>query len=149
MGAHEGRSIVTQQFLAGVRSIVEPLLSRLGFDLLEYDDSVGRGDAAASVVYFQSDDCKIQVYDSPRSGSINCMIATLDASNTFGPSDEKGEWQYLPRFAVLAGVPLDQIESDGLPEFPTLSQWLESICRRIERYYPVAHEGVLKMAGPE
>jgi hypothetical protein len=78
------------------------------------------------------------------------MIAPLDAPNTFGPYDRSGKWQYLPRFAIRQGVPLDEIMKDNLAvDFPTTTQLLESVRRRIEKYFPVAHDGVLEMEGPE
>jgi hypothetical protein len=39
---------------------------------------------------------------------------------------------------------------DKLPvDFPTTTQFLESVRRRIEKYYPVAHAGVIATEGPE
>lgn len=140
---------MTEDFLAGVKSIVEPLLNELGFQLAEYDGDVDEGGRKGSVVFFRSSDCKIQIYDSPRDGSINCMIAPLDAINVFGPRDQSGKWQYLPRFAIRLGVPLEEIRENNLPDFPTTTQFLESVRRRIEKYYPVAHDGILEMGGPE
>lgn len=139
-----------QEFLAGVRSIVEPLLNELGFELDEYRDDVDEGGRKGCVVFFRSSDCKIQIYDSERDGSINCMIGTLDAINVFGPHDHSGKWQYLPRFALRQGVPPEEIMKDRLSvDFPTTDQFLESVRRRIEKYYPVAHYGILEMGGPE
>lgn len=151
---------MTNEFIVGVRSIVEPLLNELGFQLDHYDGDVyegsdPRGGRAAggprgSVVFFSSSDCKIQIYDSARDGAINCMIAPLDATNVFGPYDESGKWQYLPRFAIRQGVPLKEIMKDKLPvDFPTTTQFLVSVRQRIEKYFPVAHDGVLEMGGPE
>lgn len=148
---------MTQEFLAGVRSIVEPLLNELGFQRDEYDDNVDEGDPDAhkggrrgAVVFFRSDDSKMQIYDSTRDGSINCMIAPLDAPNIFGPYDRSGKWQYLPRFAIRQGIPLEEIMKDNLAvAFPTMNQLLESVRNRIEKYFPIAHDGVLEMSGPE
>lgn len=150
---------MTQEFLAGVRFIVEPLLNELGFQLDEYDGDVyeglapdgGRagGGPRGSVAFFRSKDCRIQVYDSAREGSINCMIAPLDAPNVFGPYDRSGKWQYLPRFAIRQGILLEEITDDELPDFPTTTQFLESVRQRIEEYFPIAHDGVLEMGGPE
>lgn len=137
---------MTQEFLAEVRSIVEPLLAELGFQLDGYDDSPDEGGRPQHIVYYRSNDCKIQVYQSSREGSTNCMIAPLDAPNGFGLRTEK--WQYLPRYAIWQGVPLEEIVKDKLPvDFPTSSQFLESVRDRIEKYYPVAHAGVLEMYG--
>jgi hypothetical protein len=141
---------MTQEFLTGVQSIVEPLLAELGFRVDEYVDDVDEGGTKAAVVFYCSDDCKIQVYDSARGGEINCMIAPLDAANTFGPYDHSKKWQYLPRFAIREGVPVEEIMKDKLPvDFPTIDQFLESVRNRIEKYYPIAHAGVLEMSGPE
>ena len=140
---------MTGDFLAEVRLIVEPLLIELGFHL-EGFDSVDEGGRTGFVVFFSSEDCKIQVFDSARGGEINCMIAPLDAQNVPGLYDRSGEWQYLPRFAIRRGVPLAEIMKDQAPvEFPTSAQFLESVRRRIEKYFPVAHAGILEMNGPE
>lgn len=139
---------MTQEFLAGVQSFVEPLLIQLGFSLDEVDDDVDEGGRTGSVVFYRANDCKIQVYDSAREHSINCMIAPLDAPNVFGPYDKSKKWQYLPRYALWQGVPPEEIMKDKLPiDFPTTSQFLESVRRRIEKYYPVAHAGVLERYG--
>jgi hypothetical protein len=130
---------MTREFFAGVQSIVEPLLAELGFRLEECDDDVDGGRSGDCVVYFRSNDCKIQLYDSPQAGEINCMIAPLNASNTFGPYDRSGEWQYLIRFAIRQGVPLEDIMIDKLTvDFPTTDQLLKSVRDRIEKYFPVA-----------
>jgi hypothetical protein len=100
-------------------------------------------------VFFRSKDCKIQVYDAPREGEINCMIAPLDAANVLGLYDQSGKWQYLPRFAIRQGIPLEEIRETNLPKFPTTNQFLESVRGRIEKYFPIAHDGVLEMNGPE
>src|SRR5689334_3958491 len=130
---------MTQEFLVEVQSIVEPLLNELGFQLDAYDGDVDEGGPKSSVVYFRSKDCKIQIYDSPREGSINCMIAPLDAPNVFGPSDRSGKWQYIVMFAIKQGVSREEIIKDKLPaDFPTTTQRLEWVRGRIEKYYPFA-----------
>lgn len=150
MGAYPGGAEMTQEFLVGVRSIVEPLLTDLGFQLDEFDDDVDEWGRKGSVVFFRSKDCRIQIYDSTRDGSINCMIAALDAPKVFGPHDQSGKWQYLPRFAIRQGVPLEEIRKDNLNvDFPTTSQLLESVRERIQKYFSIAHEGILEMGGSE
>ncbi|OBI20879.1 hypothetical protein A5712_17350 [Mycobacterium sp. E2327] len=139
---------MTQEFLAGVRAIVEPLLIQLGFQLEEFSD-IDHCGRKASVAFFRSKDCKIQVYDAPREGEINCMIAPLDAANVLGLYDPSGKWQYLPTFAIRQGVPPEDIRDADLPEFPTTTEFLESVRRRIEKYFPIAHDGILEMSGPE
>lgn len=139
---------MSEEFLAGVRSIVEPLLIQLGFQLDEFSD-VDKSGRKASVVFFRSKDCKIQVYDAPREGEINCMIAPLDAANVLGLYDHSGKWQYLPMFAIRQGVALEEIRETNLPDFPTTNQFLVSVRGRIEKYFPIARDGVLAMGGPE
>lgn len=138
----------TQKFLAAVRSIVEPLLIQLGFQLDEFGDAVYY-DRKAYVVFFRSMDCKIQVYNAPREGSINCMIAPLDAANVFGLYDRSGKWQYLPMFAIRQGVPPEDTRDAGSPKFPTTAQSLESVRRRIEKFFPIAHDGILEATNDE
>ena len=79
------------------------------------------------------------------------MIAPTDAPNTFGLYDRSKKWQYLPRFAIRQGVPVEEIMKDKSPvEFPTtLYQLLESVRSRIQKYYPIAHAGVLEMSGSD
>jgi hypothetical protein len=141
---------MTQEFLTQVQAIVEPLLHELGFLLDEYDDDVDEGGPTGSVAYYRSKDCKIQIYNSVRGASINCMIAPIDAPNVFGPYDRSWKWQYVVRFALRQGVPSEEIMKDKLPaDFPTTTQRLEWVRGRIEKYFPIAHAGVLEMDGPE
>jgi hypothetical protein len=141
---------MTQEFLAGVQSIVEPLLIQLGFQPDGYDDNVDEGGRNASVVFFRSKDCKIQVYDSARGGEINCMIAPLDSPNVLGLYDRSAKWQYLPMFAIRRGVPVEEVLKDKSPiDFPTTDQLLESVRNRIEKYFPVAHAAILEMEESE
>lgn len=136
---------MTEEFLAGVRSIVEPLLNELGFQLDEYDDDVVEGGANSSVVYYSSADCKIQIYESPRAASINCMIAPLDAPNVFGPSDRSGKWQYIVMLAIRQGIPRDEIRKDQLKvDFPTTTQRLEWVRGSIEKYFSIARDSILR-----
>lgn len=141
---------MTQEFLVEVQSVVEPLLIKLGFQLDEYVDDVPEGGPKSSVVYYRSKDCKLQIYRSSREASINCMIAPLNAPNVFGPADTSGKWQYIVMFALKHGIPREEISKDKLPaDFPTTGQRLEWLKGRIEKYYPVAHDGILEMRGPE
>lgn len=135
---------MTQEFLIEVRSIVEPLLTRLGFQLDAFVDDVDEGGRLGSAVFYSTKDCKLQVYRSTRAGSVNCMIAPLGAPFVFGPYDQSKKWQDLPRFAIRQGIPVGAIMEDKLPvDFPTNSQQLEWVRGRVEKYFPVAHAGVL------
>ena len=137
---------MTQEFLTEVRSIVEPSLAEFGFEFEAFIDDVDEGGRLGSAAFYGSKDCKIQVYRSTRAGSVNCMIAPIGAPFLFGPYDHSGKWQYLPRFAIRQGTPLEEIVKDKLPvDFPTNSQQLEWVRGRIEKYFPIAHAGVLEM----
>jgi len=81
--------------VAEVRSIVEPLLIDLGFELDGVED-FDEGGIPGTVVYYRSSDCKIQIYNSSRQGSINCMIAPLSADNEFCHRDPSSECSSSP-----------------------------------------------------
>jgi|GEM_PF-2520745 len=140
---------MTQEFLMAVRSIVEPLLTELGFQLDEYMGDIGASDKKGSAVFFRSEDCKIQVYDSRRNGDINCMMAPLAATNIFGPYDRSGAWENIAMLTVGAGIPREELMKDKLPsDFPTTNERLEWVRGRIYKYYSIAHERILKIADP-
>jgi hypothetical protein len=82
---------VASEFSAEVQTIVGPLLERLGFALAEIDDNPDEGGRRQHVVYYRSNDCKIQIYESSREGAVNCMIAPADVLNEFGLRAKK--WQ--------------------------------------------------------
>jgi hypothetical protein len=141
---------MASNFSADVRGIVEPVLVGLGFALDAIDDRPDEGGRPQHIVFYRSTDCKVQIYDSARDGSINCMIATLDAENEFGPRDQSGKWQYPLRFVIRQGVPLEEIRKENLTiDFPTTSQRLEWVRGCIEKYFSIAHKGILEMDGPE
>ena len=138
---------MTQEFLGGVRSIVEPLLNQLGFQLEESRDVVEQG-RKASVVFFRSNDCKIQVYDAPREGEINAMIGPLDAPNEHGLYDQSRKWHYFIDFADQPKPCLEELVQklrDERGNFETMSKWLEWIKReRIVRYFDSAHAAIVE-----
>ncbi|MCV7079122.1 hypothetical protein [Mycobacterium szulgai] len=137
---------MTKEFLAEVGLIVEPLLNELGFQMDGHDDNVDEDGPTGAAVYFRSKDCKIQIYDSRRDASVNCMIAPLDAPNVFGPYDRSRTWQYLVMLAIKQGVPREEVIEDKLPSnFPTIRQRLEWVRGRIKRYFPAARSGILEM----
>lgn len=136
---------MTEGFLQHVQLIVGPVLAELGFELAGFDDSVDEGGILGSVAFYRSADRKLQIYNSKRSGEINCMIALLAAHDVYGLFDRTGEWQYLTRFADRAELAA-LIKSEGTG-FPTEEESLTRIRTRIERYYPVAHAGIRQMFG--
>ena len=135
------------KFSDDTQSIVGPVLAELGFTLDEIDDSPDeeRG-GSRHIVYYRSNDCKIQVYESSREGEINCMIAPLDAPNDFGLRTKK--WQYLTRFASRPdGVPLAELVRLAKAEYDSYTNPLEWVRDRIVRNYEAAHAGILQMYG--
>ncbi|KUI15376.1 hypothetical protein AU191_06550 [Mycolicibacterium acapulense] len=134
-------------FLSQVQSTVGPLLTERGFELEDVDLSVDEGGRSGGVVYYRSSDCKIQVYESSREGSINCMIAPLNAPNEFGPHDRSHRWQYLTEFAPPPNAPLEElVESVSFKTKTTAEQllWVRDI---IGEHYEAAHAGILKANG--
>jgi hypothetical protein len=63
---------MTSKFYADVQATVGPLLENLGFVLDEVDDSPDKGGISRNIVYYRSDDCRLQIYYSAREGEINC-----------------------------------------------------------------------------
>jgi hypothetical protein len=135
------------EFSADVQAIVGPLLDSLGFVLEEIDDNPDEGGRRQHIVFYRSDDCKIQVYDSARDGDVNCMIAPLDVPNEFGPRAKK--WQFLPRFSKLPDLPLAELAKAARLEYEAYANPLEWVRDRIVKYYEAAHTGILEMYGTE
>jgi hypothetical protein len=138
---------VTENFPTEVQAVVGPLLADLGFTLDEIDDNVDEGGRQGSVVYYRTSDCKLQVYRSSREGSVNCMIAPLDAPNKIGTRDRSYKWQYLTRFAPLPDVPLEESVQSVSFDAETDIELLEWVKNRIAEYFEVAHAGILQMFG--
>lgn len=134
---------MVSEFSAAVQTIVGPLLSKYGFSLDEIDDSPDDGGRGQHIVYYRSNDCKIQVYDSSREGEVNCMIAPLDAPNKFGLRAKK--WQYVTRFVKRPDVPLDKLAELARNEYKAYANPLDWVRDRLERYYEAAHAGILEM----
>jgi hypothetical protein len=136
---------MTSEFSTEVQTIVEPLLKELGFVLDEVDDNPDEGGRRQHVVYYRSNDCKIQVYESSREGEVNCMIAPLDAPNEFGLRTKK--WQYLTRFSKRPDLPLAEIAELARAEYTAYANPLDWVRDRIVKYYDAAHIGILEMYG--
>lgn len=137
---------MTNDFVAEVRAIVEPLLVDLGFVADGFDD-FDEGGIPGTVVYYRSSDCKIQVYKSSRQGSINCTIAPLRANNEFCHRDPSSEWQFITKFTPTPYVPLEELVKSVSYESLPDNELLEEIRDRIAKYYNDAHAGILKMYG--
>ena len=136
---------VSDDFAQEVQTIVGPLLSNLGFTLDEIDDHVDEGGMLGSVVFYRSKDCKIQVYESSREGSVNCMIAQAEAPNRFGPQDRSYQWQYLTKFAPTPETSLEELAQAVSFEPKTSAEQLGWVRDNIEKYYDVARDGIRGM----
>jgi hypothetical protein len=134
---------MSSEFSADVQNIVGPLLVDLGFSLDEVDDTPDEGGRQQHVVYYRSDDCKIQIYDSWREGEINCMIAPVSVSNEFGLRAEK--WQFLTRFTKMPNLSLTEVADLAKAELDAHPNRLEWVRDRIAKYYDDAHQGILEM----
>ena len=138
---------VTENFPTRVQSVVGPLLADLGFTLNEIDDNADESGRQGSVVYYRSNDCKLQVYRSSREGSVNCMIAPLGAPNKIGIHDRSYKWQYLTRFAPPPDEPLEELVKSVSFEAEADIEQLEWVKNRIAEYFEAAHAGILQMFG--
>jgi hypothetical protein len=139
--------VTSSEFSTEVQTIVGPVLEQFGFVLDEVDDSPDEGGRRQHIVYFRSNDCKIQVYESAREGEVNCMIAPLDVPNEFGLRARK--WQFLTRFSKRPDLPLAELAELARAEYKSYSNPLEWVRDRIVKYYDAAHKGVLEMYGTE
>ncbi len=133
-------------FSRDIQEIVGPALAALGFTLDQIDDRPDpeRG-GSRNIVYYRSDDCRIQIYQSSREGEINAMIAPRDADNEFGLRADK--WQYLTRFAELPDLPFEELMESERVKYESYDSPVVWIKDRILEYYPVAHAGIIQMYG--
>ncbi|WP_328358620.1 hypothetical protein OG976_04820 [Mycobacterium sp. NBC_00419] len=136
---------MTSHFSEDVQAIVGPVLADLGFAVDEIDDSLDEGGRPQHVVYFRSDDCKIQVYDSRREGEVNCMIAPVSAPNGFGLRTKT--WHVFTRFTELPDLPFDDLFRLARAEYASFANPLEWVTDRIIKYYGAAHQGIVRMYG--
>ena len=58
--------MTTFEFSIEVQTIVGPVLEQFGFVQDEVDDSPDEGGRRQRIVYFRSNDCKIEGYESAR-----------------------------------------------------------------------------------
>lgn len=134
---------MTSQFSNEVQAIVGPLLTELGFILDEIDDRPDEGGRGQHIVYYRSNDCKLQIYKSSREGEVNCMIAPLYVANQFGLRATK--WQYLTKFVKRPDLPLEELISLARSDYEAYANPLEWVRGRIAKYYEAAHAGILEM----
>jgi hypothetical protein len=128
-------------FSEDVQAIIGPVLADKGFTVEDIDDSPDHWGRSRNIVYFRSNDCKIQVYESAREGEVNCMIAPLDAPNEWG-LDSKS-WYFLTHFAPRRNPPSAESLRAMRAEYDSYSHRLEWLRDRINKYYDDAHRGIL------
>jgi hypothetical protein len=136
---------MTSEFSRDVQVIVGPLLKELGFMLDEIDDSPDEGGRSQHVVYYRSNDCKIQVYQSSREGETNCMIGPVNVPNEFGLRAKK--WHYISKFSKRSDVPPQERLRLAIAEAKSYANPLDWVRDRIVKYYEAAHAGILEMYG--
>lgn len=138
---------MTSDFAAHVEETAGPLLTKLGSVLDEVDEGPDEGGIARRIIYYRSNDCKLQIYDSSREGEINCMIAPLDAPNRFGLTAEK--WHYISRFSKRVDLPPQERLRMALAEVQAYENRLDRVRDRIAKHYESAHAGILEKYGSE
>jgi hypothetical protein len=134
---------VTESFPAAVDSLVGPLLDELGFKLDEVDDNIDVGGRHGSVVFYRSRDCKVQISQSSREGSVKCMIAPLRASNAFGLYDESGEWQYLNEFRPAPDLSLEDLVKSVSYKSKSDGEQLAEVRDAVAGCYAAAHAAIV------
>jgi hypothetical protein len=137
-----------EDFPSEVQTIVGPLLTDMGFTVYEIDNNVDESGRTGSVVFYRSQDCRIQIYYSSGEHEINAMIGPLDAPNEHGLYDRSGKWHYFNDFSDEPVPPLEELVAKLRSEranFESTPKWLEWIKKeRIGRYFHSAHEAILK-----
>ncbi|TDO06502.1 hypothetical protein EV580_6594 [Mycobacterium sp. BK086] len=128
-------------FSGDVQTIIGSLLSERGFTVDEIDERPLVGGRPPHVVYYRSNDCKIQIYESRRDGETNCMIAPVDAPNEFGPNSTK--WHYLDRFAQPREPATPETLRAAIAEYRSYANPVEWVRDHIVKYYDDAHRGIL------
>ena len=139
-----------ENFPEMVEDIVGPTLADLGFVIDAVDDEVDEGGRMGSVVYYRSDDSRLQVYWSSRAGEVNCMIAPMSARNEPGLYDRSGLWHYLKEFTKKPNLPLEELVKALQAEranFETRVKWLRWLRDQIQRDFEVAHLAIMKRYG--
>jgi hypothetical protein len=136
---------MSSDFYADVEATVGPLLESLGFVLDEVDDNPDKGGISRNIVYYRSDDCRLQIYYSAREGEINCMIAPLDAPNEFGLNSEK--WYYISYFSKRPDLPPKERLRQAIAEVEAYDNRLDWVKDRIIEHYETARAGILEKFG--
>ena len=139
---------MTSDFAENVQATIGPLLTNLGFVLYGVDDEPDEGGIARHIVFFRSDDCKLQIYDSSREGEVNCMIGPLTAPDKFGLTAKK--WHFIGKFSPKRSdiSPQERLQI-AIAEAKAYENQLEWVRDRIAKHYESAHAGILEKYGSE
>ncbi|MCV7197421.1 hypothetical protein [Mycobacterium angelicum] len=136
---------MTFNFSAHVETTLGPLLAELGFTLDEVDDNPDEGGIERHIIYYRSADCKIQIFDFPREGEVNCMIAPLDASNEFGLTSK--QWHCISKFPKRPNVTPQERLRIAIAEANAYEDPLQWVKDRVVKHYETARAGILEMYG--
>ncbi len=134
---------MSECFAQDVQEIVGPALFEQGFQLDEVDDRPDSGGRERHVVYYRSNDSKVQIYKSSRDGSVNCMIAPVDTPNEFGPNAQR--WQYIRRFAAYPDLPFDELMAVIDAEYDSYPDDLHWVRGQIAKHLNAARAGIQAM----
>jgi hypothetical protein len=139
---------MTSDFAENVQATIGPLLTNLGFVLYGVDDGPDEGGIARHIVFFRSNDCKLQIYDSSREGEVNCMIAPLTAPDKFGLTAKT--WHFIGKFSPKRSdiSPQERLQI-AIAEAKAYENPLEWVRDRIAKHYDSAHAGILEKYGAE
>ena len=97
---------------------------RAGFRLSAIEDPAVFHSRPAWVLYYESDDCKLQICWSSHDGGIDFLLAPLDAPNEFGLLNSSGKW----RLMLLLSKARDSLVTPGVDaDDQTEMSWLESL----------------------
>jgi hypothetical protein len=73
------------------------------------------------------------------------MIVPLEAPNEFGPYDRSKKWENFTMVVMRQGIPREQLMRENpTTNLPTRTQSLEWVRGRIDKYFPLAHTGILE-----
>lgn len=109
---------------AELESFLAPTLTQAGFELDEIVDPTIYQDRPAWVIYYRSQDCRLQFAWSARDGGIDWLLAPRDAPNEFGLSNESGRWRLM---LLLSNVSDELITPPPQADDLTEMSWLKAL----------------------
>ncbi|WP_428341819.1 hypothetical protein [Mycobacterium sp.] len=122
---------------AELERYLEPTLSGAGFKLDGLEDPSTYQNRPAWVIFYQGQDCKLQISWSARDGGIDYLLAPLDAPNEFGLSNKSKKWHLM---LMLSNVRDDLITPAPDAASETEMSWLKAL---FEIHFDAAHAVLL------